>query len=68
MPTTTTSAGTTVPSARRTPLDPVAAVEALDPHTEAHVDPVVAVDGGDGLADVAAQHPAQRHRAAARRW
>ena len=47
MPTTTTSASIDEPSARRTPLDPVAAVDAVDAGAEPEVDAVVAVQVGD---------------------
>ena len=61
MPTTTTSAGMTVPSVRRTPSTRSVPSSAVDADAEAEVDAVVAVQLGQHHAHLAAERPLERH-------
>ncbi len=60
MPTSTTEASIARAVGEAHRLDPVGAVEAVDAHPEAEVDPVVAVQPGHDHAHLRAQGPLQR--------
>ena len=60
-PTITASASTWLPSASRTPLArPPAVGDLLDLDAEPQVDAVLAVQVGEDLGDLGAEHPQQR--------